>query len=128
MPEVDKPNPPASESEGAGEVPSPPAPLETETPASKEAPVEDWATRFKYLLAEFENFRRRSEREREVAHREATASFLRRLIPLYEAFLHARKTVDKLPEEDALRRGLDLVHKEWEAIFQREGFVPVARP
>src|SRR5579871_6290979 len=39
-----------------------PAPVPT---APEAEPEKDWPTRYKYLLADFENFRRRTERERE---------------------------------------------------------------
>jgi molecular chaperone GrpE (heat shock protein) len=71
------------------EAQSPPArPSESPAPgASPEAaePEPDWATRYKYLLAEFDNFRRRAEREKEAARQSARAEVVRSLLPLFEA-------------------------------------------
>jgi molecular chaperone GrpE len=89
---------------------------------------EDWATRYKYLLADFDNYRKRTERERESAQTRIRGSFLRGLLPIYEAFERARETVAGAREgTDALRRGLDLLEVEWRRLLQEEGVEPVAR-
>jgi len=105
----------------------------TDVPSGAEAqpappPVEeDWGTRFKYLLADFENFRKRSEKDREAAHERGRALLLRRLLPLYEAFDSARAAVSRLPAEDPVRRGFDLLGKEWNGFLAGEKVTPVVR-
>lgn len=90
------------------------------------APVEDWATRYKYLLADFENFRRRSEREREAIGRQARAGLLRELLPILEAFRAARASLSHLPASDPVRKGLELLDREWMRFLKHEGVEPVA--
>ena len=116
--------------EGGTSEPAPPADrAESPTPEPRARPPEvrpeeDWATRYRYLLADFDNFRKRSERERELGARRAQAELLRELIPLYEAFGHARRSI---PDEAAeLARGFDLLEAEWQKFFQRESVRPVA--
>jgi molecular chaperone GrpE len=87
---------------------------------------EDWAVRYKYLLADFENFRRRTERERESITRSARAAMVRELLPLFEAFRSARGAVEGLPADSPLRRGLDLLDREWMTFLKHEGVEPVA--
>jgi molecular chaperone GrpE len=87
---------------------------------------EDWATRYKYLLADFENFRRRTERERESISRSARGAMLRELLPLFEAFRSARAAVDTLPADSPLKQGLDLLDREWMTFLKHEGVEPVA--
>jgi molecular chaperone GrpE len=105
------------------EGPSPPS-VEGAKPTSPEE-GEDWETKFKYLLADFENFRRRAEREREVAGRHARGSLLRELLPIMEAFRWARDAVARLPPSDAVRRGFDLLDREWMTFLKHEGVEPV---
>ncbi len=100
------------------ELPSPPPKL----------PSEDWESRFKYLLADFENFRRRSERERESISRQSRAALLRELLPLVEAFGFARDSSGHLPSDDPLRRGLELLDREWAKLLKHQGIEPVASP
>ena len=105
---------PAAEPEGANVAP----------PARAE-PVEDWGTRYKYLLADFENFRRRTERDREAISRQARGAMLRELLPIIEAFRAARDAVTKLPGHEPVRRGLDLLDREWTTFLKHEGVEPV---
>src|SRR5271157_5940723 len=93
--------PPAYMPEDTTEVPPAHRPDGEElTKASAEAtvaPVEDWATRYKYLLADFDNFRRRVERDRESISRQARAGLVRELLPIIEAFRVARDSFARLP-------------------------------
>ena len=107
------PNPPPSQAEAPSEEPLP--------------PVDDWSVRYKYLLAEFDNFRKRVEREREFVRREARGRVLRELIPLYESFDRALEAAAHLGASNPLRRGLDLIQKEWKAFLLNHGIEPVAR-
>jgi molecular chaperone GrpE len=97
--------------------------------ASAEEPTEplDWAIRYKYLLADFDNFRRRTERDRVVIRSEAEGSLLRRLIPIVEGFQNAESAAKSLPSSDSLRRGLELLGHELDAVLRSVGFAPVAR-
>jgi molecular chaperone GrpE len=88
---------------------------------------EDWANRYKYLLADFENYRRRTERERETIARQTRASVLLDLIPLYEAVQGAGAALAAGHSADDVRRGLDLLNHEWERLILREGVEAVAR-
>jgi molecular chaperone GrpE len=102
----------------------------TTAPALEPTPAEgepDWATRYKYLLADFENFRRRSERERESISRQARAALIRELLPIYEGFHFAREALQRLPEDDPVRTGLDLLHREWQTFLKHEGVEAVAQ-
>jgi molecular chaperone GrpE len=108
------------------DVPPPGGTVPAETPAVAE-PTEDWASRFKYLLADFENYRRRSERERESISRQCRGAMLRELLPILEAFRSARESIDRLSASDPLRRGLDLVDREWTTFLKHEGVEPVVR-
>ncbi|MGB6500817.1 MAG: nucleotide exchange factor GrpE [Thermoplasmata archaeon] len=100
-------------------------------PSSEETvpaePTEDWGTRYKYLLADFENYRRRSERDRESITRQSRGAMLRELLPILEAFRAARQAIDRLPASDPLHRGFDLLDREWMTFLKHEGVEPVAR-
>lgn len=102
-------------------VPGPSAPV-----APPAAPPEDWENRFRYLLADFENFRRRAERDRESISRQARGAMLRELLPILEAFRTAHAALERLPPDDPLRAGLDLLEREWATFLKHEGVEPVA--
>ena len=86
----------------------------------------DWESQFKYLLADFENYRKRTGREHERVRDRVRAEILRALLPLYEAFDRSRESLKKLPETDAVRRGTEIVAREWSAFFDAEGVRPLA--
>jgi molecular chaperone GrpE len=104
-----------------------PAPAEAPPTPPPETPAkEDWETRFKYLFADFENFRRRSAKERESATRQARGAMLRELLPLAEAFRSAAMAAGQLPSTDPLRQGFELLEREWSTFLRHEGVEPVA--
>jgi len=102
------------------------APSAEPTEAPPVAPSEDWESRFKYLLADFENFRRRSERERESISRQTRGAMLRVLLPIVEAVQTAREAIGQLPGSDSVRRGVELLDREWAKFLKQEGVEPVA--
>ncbi len=114
-----------------GDEPKPDAPAPavgpTDAPEVPPPPPEDWATRYKYLLADFENYRRRAERDREAISRQARGAMLRELLPILEAFRAAGESVEKLPTDDPVRRGIELLEREWSTFLRHEGVEPVAR-
>ncbi len=102
----------------------------TPTPADPSVPVveptEDWANRYRYLLADFENFRRRTERSREAITRQARAGVIRELLPIFEASRSARMAVATLPPSDPVRHGIELLDREWSTFLKHEGVEPIA--
>lgn len=129
------PPPPAPTSEAPS--PDPPEgttgdPAESATgappgPPPPSAEEEEWKTRYRYLLAEFDNYRKRTDREREKIRRETRALLLRELLPLHDAFDRADEAARRRPAEDPLRRGMELLVKEWERFLESEQVAPVAR-
>jgi molecular chaperone GrpE len=110
---------PAPEPGGTATGPEAAAPLPTE-------PKEDWETRFRYLLADFENFRRRAAKERETVTQQARGAMLRELLPLVEAFRAATGSLGHLGTSDPLRKGFELLDREWAKFLKHEGVEPVA--
>jgi molecular chaperone GrpE len=107
-------------------APAPPASPAGAPPASSPPEEPDWENRFKYLLADFENYRRRSDRDREAIRQRERAEVLRGLLPIHEALDRARHSVAKAPKGDPVRKGLELVAKEFDAFLERNGVVAVA--
>ncbi len=94
-------------------------------PTPEAAAPDDWATRYKYLYADFENYRRRAERERESLSRQVRGAMIREMLPILEAFRAGRDAAAKLPADHPLRKGLDLLEREWSTFLKHEGVEPV---
>jgi molecular chaperone GrpE len=113
--------------DGPVDAAGPTAPVAAGSEPRAAGTTEDWESRFKYLLADFENFRRRSERERESISRQTRGAMLRELLPIFEAFQSAREAIGRLPAADPVRRGVDLLDREWAKFLKQEGVEPVAK-
>lgn len=110
--------PPATSSEPA---------LAAPPPQEAGASLEEWTVKYRYLLADFENYRRRTEREREAISRQVRAALIRELLPILEAFRAARDALGALPADHPVRHGLELLDREWATFLKHEGVAPVAQ-
>lgn len=97
-------------------------------PVPEPEPEPDWPTRYKYLLADFENFRRRADRERDGARQTVRAEILRGLLPLYEASERAQEAVSHLAPTDPVRKGVELLAHSWRAFLDAQKVTKVASP
>ncbi|HKV90496.1 MAG TPA: nucleotide exchange factor GrpE [Thermoplasmata archaeon] len=110
------------------EPPEPEEPASTEAGAPEPAApaAEDWEKRFTYLYADFENYRRRSEREREPLRRRSQAEVLRGVLPILEASEKAVEAVRSLPPADPVRRGVEMLQKAFARFLTDQGVRTVA--
>jgi molecular chaperone GrpE len=93
-----------------------------ESPAEKKP---DWENSYKYLMADFENFRRRVEREREKAVNSATGKLLLRIIDLHDG---VERAAASLPADaTVIREGLNLLTRNLEALLKDEKIERLAR-
>lgn len=82
--------------------------------------------RFLRLRADFENFQKRVEREREEHTRRATAALLVRLLPILDNFERALATKGQAGNgEESLRQGVGLIHRQLGEELRREGLEAV---
>ncbi len=108
----------------AEETPSPSTHATRPTPAPSEGAAEDWRSRYQYLLAEFDNYRRRVQRDTDAAVSSARGNVLLKVIGLHEGIEHA---LEALPSDaKALRDGLSLVLRNMDTLLRDEGVEPVA--
>ena len=85
---------------------------------------EDWRSRYQYLLAEFDNYRRRVQKESESAVAAARGHVLLKVLGLHEGIEHA---LEKLPPDaKPLREGLSMVLRNMDSVLREEGVEPVA--
>lgn len=73
------------------------------------------------LKAEFENYRKRVDREKPEFYRLGKAELLLRLLPLYDVLLAAHKEVLASHSDAPLAKGMELIFKEFEKLFKEEG-------
>lgn len=95
--------------------------------AEKEAEREGLFQQLLRLKAEFENYRKRVDREKPELVRHGRVQLLERLLPLYDVLLAAHQEVVRQSESGdggavgELARGLEMIFKEFTKLFQSEG-------
>ena len=71
------------------------------------------------LLAEYDNFKKRTQKERESVYTDAVCYCISELLPLYDNILRANDTEQS--NEKAIRDGIALLIKQGEGIFEKLG-------
>jgi molecular chaperone GrpE len=92
--------------------------------ASAPAPqADEFRDRYMRTLADFENFRKRSERERNDFQRYALAGVIRDLLPVLDNFDRA---LEHAEEGDEFHKGVSLIYKQLFDVLQRHGVKPIS--
>ena len=90
-------------------------------PAS--APLsDDFRDRYLRTLADFENFRKRSEREKIDFQRYALVGLVRDLLPVLDNF---DRGLEHAEEGDEFHKGMALIYKQLFDVLQRHGLKPI---
>lgn len=100
----------------------PPAPEGTGSRTAGE--TADARERLLRLRADFENLKKRIEREREEFYRHATASLVARLLPVLDNFERAFASVGR-GDGDTFLQGMGLIQRQLLEELKREGLRPV---
>jgi molecular chaperone GrpE len=74
-------------------------------------------------LADFDNYRRRVERERENAASSGTREIIRSLLDLLDGFELALKHIGDAPS--SLSEGLKTIHRKLLGLIERQGLTPI---
>ncbi len=109
--------------EGGGEA-RPPA-----LTAPPEAP--DYYGQLLRLKAEFENYRKRTDRERPEIMQWGRAEVLLSLLPIYDLLLKAHEDIQAAHTDMPLAKGMEGIFKEFERLFKDEGveaMSPLGKP
>jgi molecular chaperone GrpE len=85
-------------------------------------PADDFRDRYVRTLADFENFRKRAEREKDDFRRYALANVIRDLLPVLDNFDRA---LEHAEEGDEFHKGVSLIYKQLFEVLQRHGLKPI---
>lgn len=75
--------------------------------------------------AEFDNYRKRIERERQQVTEAAAADLIEDLLPLVDDMERALKADAGSEGADAYRRGVELIHKQMTDVLRKRGVRPI---
>jgi molecular chaperone GrpE len=75
--------------------------------------------------AEFDNYRKRTDRERQQLVETASADLIKDLLPLVDDLERALKADAGAEAADAIRRGVELIHKQLIETLRKRGVEPI---
>ena len=93
-----------------------------EAPEGQEAPEQedtDWQDKYLRLYAEFDNFRKRTMRERGDLIRNASMDVLEKMLPVLDDF--DRAAADGSEDVEAVREGRNLIHTKMRQLLEVQG-------
>jgi len=93
-------------------------------PAQLQKERDDYYDRLLRKTAEFDNYRKRTERERLQLSEAAAADLIEELLPLVDDMERALK-VETGTEADPIRRGVELIHKQLLETLRKRGVKPI---
>ena len=85
------------------------------------AQLEESNDKYIRLLAEFDNFKRRTAKERIELFKTANAETVKSLITVLDDFDRAQKSIDAATDIDAVKEGLKLVHSKLKSTLTAQG-------
>jgi molecular chaperone GrpE len=85
---------------------------------------DDYFERWRRTAAEFDNHRKRVDRERREQAEAAAADLLRDLLPIVDDFERALQ-VDAASSPDAYRRGVELIYRQMIELLRKAGATPI---
>jgi molecular chaperone GrpE len=106
------------ESAAASDSPADPSPLEVRI-AQLETERDELKSTLVRRQADFENFRKRTERERHEESRRTMGHFIQHILPVLDGFERALAVHDNPAYED-YRKGFELIYKQlWESLSKQ---------
>src|SRR5262245_35321694 len=124
---------PELSTEPAAETANERTPDERKTTGDSPSPLEkaerqrdDYYERLVRKTAEFDNFRKRTERERQGLADAAAADLITELLPLVDDLERALRADAGDEASSAYRRGVELIHQQLLEILRKRGVRPIA--
>lgn len=94
--------------------------------AQKTRELEEAKERIIRLHADFDNFRKRMQKEKEDWYQYASQSVLEKLLPVVDNLERALETVDNMSDEaKSLFSGVTLIKRQLVEVLEKEGVTPI---
>ena len=94
---------------------------ETETPVDYEAKIAEWKDKYLRLSAEFDNYRKRTLKEKIELTKYANEDFLLKLLPVIDDFEHGLKTIKEATDLEAVKEGIDHIYNKFKDFLAQRG-------
>lgn len=105
---------------------------ETAAPADKDtliaelqAAVEHEKKEYLFLMADFDNYRKRTLKEKQDLIKNGAERAMRELLPIVDDFERALAAMGAGGDVDSLREGVELIHSKFVKYLQQNGVTPI---
>lgn len=85
------------------------------------AEAEEHQQRFVRAQADFDNFRRRTQKEKEELAKYASMKLITELVPVIDNFERAMATVPEGTENESFSKGIQMIFRQLESVLNNEG-------
>lgn len=97
----------------------------TPDPVELQKQRDDYYDRLLRKTAEFDNYRKRTDRERLQLSEAAAADLIKELLPLVDDLERAIKAEAGSEGAESIRRGVELIHKQLVETLRKRGVTPI---
>lgn len=97
----------------------------SESKDSKDAVISELQDRVKRQMAEFDNFRKRTEKEKSSMFEMGASDIIKKLLPIIDNFERGFKTVSDEELETPFVKGMDMVYKQTIKMLKESGVQPI---
>lgn len=86
---------------------------------------DEYLDRLQRKQAEFENYKRRTEGERQQQSKRATIQLITEILPVLDDFERALKTATNTKQPDAFRTGIEQIYQKLVELLNKRGVTPI---
>jgi len=91
----------------------------------KDQEIKELNDKFLRLYSEFDNFRRRTQKEKLELYKTAGEDIFKSLLPVMDDFERAKKSMEESQEYKSLKEGVDLIYNKLNSVFKTNGAEPM---
>lgn len=91
----------------------------------KDEKIDELTDKNQRLMAEFQNFRTRSEKEKSAMYEVGAKSVIEKILPVVDNFERAFSTISDEDRESAVGQGLDMIYKQFKTLLSDLGVTEI---
>ena len=98
---------------------------EPEHKDKKDEQIAELKDRLMRQMAEFDNYRKRTDKEKKANYELGESEFLLKLLPVVDNFERGFEALEDEDREDAFAKGMDMIYKQLMKLLEDEGVTPI---
>jgi molecular chaperone GrpE len=93
-----------------------------------QAEVAELKDKYVRLYADFDNFRKRTNKEKTEFLQQANAQLIKDLLPIVDDFERALQVIEQTESSDKIKEGIELIYKKFMRTLEKYGVKPLETP